>query len=403
MRTAGGRPSRRSPFTGSRHRRRPRLIPLPASSNTSRSPDPASRSIRILRQRRRASRSGRPWISRTAGDNWSAKNPICYQLEQRLVQEGQKSGQSHERSAATRKRNPALERLADQTARSSTAVATSISCSQRSLKNTPQCKDLARQSDATKRRLADLDARRQDILGSAGAPIRTTSSASLRATTAAPTMSTWPAATAAIAACGKTRNRAAATCGTPSCERGADVPDALRSPLRRLLFPGELLDAAEPFRAGCRCVHLEMRGADGVVLLSKPWRHGRAIRGAQIARALHPAQVRLPVPQGIRERLLVQGRRIRAAAGGWCAGQEGRRDDARLEIAWAPCRWRGDDCDHHRLDGCAVTGCLACSSGTCCSAGRCRRMADRGPTAVTLRLPLSSTNVAPTEVAFRQA
>ena len=100
--------------------------------------------------------------------NWSAKNPICYQLEQRLVQEGQKNGQSQNDLPRLENEIRQLERVVDQNDSQLNRGCYEYFLFTKSLKNTPQCKDLARQLDGSKRRLADLDARRQDILGSAG-------------------------------------------------------------------------------------------------------------------------------------------------------------------------------------------------------------------------------------------
>lgn len=111
---------------------------------------------------------GAPGAPAQPATNWSAKNPICYQLEQRLVQEGQKSGQSQNDLPRLENEIRQLERVADQTGSQLDRGCYEYFLFTKSLKNTPQCKDLARQSDATKRRLADLDARRRDILGSAG-------------------------------------------------------------------------------------------------------------------------------------------------------------------------------------------------------------------------------------------
>ena len=114
------------------------------------------------------------------------------------------------------------------------------------------------------------------------APIRTTSSESSRATTAAPIIPTWRGAAAAARRHVGRRGIERRSIMEPHRRRTARrLPDALRTPLRRLLFSGELLDAAEPLLAGCRRLHLEMRGADRVVLLSKPWWCGRTVRRAQ--------------------------------------------------------------------------------------------------------------------------
>lgn len=102
------------------------------------------------------------------GGAWATKNPICLQLEQRLVQEGQ-------RGTASRSVLPQLEndiRQLDQTVRQS-GDQLERRCYEyflfsKSLRNTPQCRDLARQNDADKRRLHDLETQRQDIVGSGG-------------------------------------------------------------------------------------------------------------------------------------------------------------------------------------------------------------------------------------------
>ncbi len=102
------------------------------------------------------------------GGAWATKNPICLQLEQRLVQEGQ-------RGNASRSVLPQLEtdiRALDQTVRQS-GDQLERRCYEyflfsKSLRNTSQCRDLARQNDADKRRLHDLETQRQDIIGSGG-------------------------------------------------------------------------------------------------------------------------------------------------------------------------------------------------------------------------------------------
>jgi hypothetical protein len=100
--------------------------------------------------------------------NYSTKNPICYQLEQRLVQEGKKGNQSRDE----------LPRIEDEIAVVDRAFNAGQSQLDRgcyeyflftkTFRNSSQCKDLARQVDVSKRRLADLEARRQDILSSSG-------------------------------------------------------------------------------------------------------------------------------------------------------------------------------------------------------------------------------------------
>jgi hypothetical protein len=90
---------------------------------------------------------------------------ICLQLEQRLVAEGQ-------RGNASRDQLPKLEQEIRQLDRAYAAMAQRLdnNCYDtflfaKSLRQTPQCRDLSGQVEATKRRIADLDAQRQQILG----------------------------------------------------------------------------------------------------------------------------------------------------------------------------------------------------------------------------------------------
>lgn len=100
--------------------------------------------------------------------NWATKNPICLQLEQRLVQEGQKGNQSRDQL-------PRIEAEIRNVDRTYNVGATQLdkSCYEyflftKSFRATPQCKELARQVDDAKRRLAELEAQRQDVNSSAG-------------------------------------------------------------------------------------------------------------------------------------------------------------------------------------------------------------------------------------------
>lgn len=102
------------------------------------------------------------------GGGWGTKNPICLQLEQRLVQEGQRGNTS--RSVLPQLENDI--RQLDQAVRQS-GDQLERRCYEyflfsKSLRNTPQCRDLARQNDADRRRLAELSAQRQDIVGTGG-------------------------------------------------------------------------------------------------------------------------------------------------------------------------------------------------------------------------------------------
>lgn len=103
-----------------------------------------------------------------SSSNWATRNPICFQLEQRLVQENQKNGQSQTDLPRIENEIRQLEQVVSQTESRLDHGCYEYFLFTKSLKNTPQCKDLARQADASKRRLSDLDAQRQDIVGSSG-------------------------------------------------------------------------------------------------------------------------------------------------------------------------------------------------------------------------------------------
>ena len=99
--------------------------------------------------------------------NWSTKNPICLQLEQRLVQDSLHANQSRDAL-------PNLEaqmRQADQTYQQSDNDLERGNCYEyflfsKTLRRTRGCIDLARQKEQAQRRLADLEAQRQQIIGS---------------------------------------------------------------------------------------------------------------------------------------------------------------------------------------------------------------------------------------------
>ncbi|MGQ0456200.1 MAG: DUF2865 domain-containing protein [Hyphomicrobium sp.] len=100
--------------------------------------------------------------------NWATKNPICLQLEQRLVLESQKGNQ-------WRDQLPRIEAEMRQHDRTYNVGATKLdrSCYEyflftKTLRSTPQCKDLMREVEGAKRRLAELEAQRQDLINSGG-------------------------------------------------------------------------------------------------------------------------------------------------------------------------------------------------------------------------------------------
>jgi hypothetical protein len=108
------------------------------------------------------SQQGRP-----PSADWSTKNPICLQLEQRLVQDSQRSGQ-------TQNELPRLESQIRQIQRTMQATDQELErrrCYEyflfsKSLRRTRACIDLARQKEEAKAQVSDLESRRQQIMGS---------------------------------------------------------------------------------------------------------------------------------------------------------------------------------------------------------------------------------------------
>jgi Protein of unknown function (DUF2865) len=99
--------------------------------------------------------------------NWSTKNPICLQLEQRLVQEGQRSDQS-------RNVLPQLEdeiRQNEQSRQSAKYELDRRHCYDyflfaKTLRRTRACVDLSQRAEQAERRISELETRRQQIMGS---------------------------------------------------------------------------------------------------------------------------------------------------------------------------------------------------------------------------------------------
>ena len=97
------------------------------------------------------------------------KPPICLQLEQRLVQEGQKGDQSAQLIPgieAEIRRTEAGLRQAQNTLDRSNCYEYFLFT--KTLRGTPQCRDLVRQVEGNKRRLSELDTQRNQIQSSSG-------------------------------------------------------------------------------------------------------------------------------------------------------------------------------------------------------------------------------------------
>ena len=121
----------------------------------------------------RAPGAQEPPLQSAPAVNWSPKNPICLQLEQRLVQESS-------RSSETRDRLPAIEselRQVEGAYERSKSDLERYDCYEyflfsKSLRRTRRCVDLAQQREQTKRRMSELEVQRQQIASSGGQSYR---------------------------------------------------------------------------------------------------------------------------------------------------------------------------------------------------------------------------------------
>lgn len=100
--------------------------------------------------------------------NWATKNPICLQLEQRLVQEGQKGNQSRDSLPRIESEIRTVDRTYNTGANQLDKSCYEYFLFAKTFRSTPQCNELVRQVEGAKRRLAELEAQRQDVMGSAG-------------------------------------------------------------------------------------------------------------------------------------------------------------------------------------------------------------------------------------------
>ena len=100
--------------------------------------------------------------------NWTTKNPICLQLEQRLVQEGQKGNQSRDQLPRIETEIRAIDRAYNVDADKLDKSCYEYFLFSKTFRSTAQCKDLLRQVDGSKRRLGELEAQRQDLIATGG-------------------------------------------------------------------------------------------------------------------------------------------------------------------------------------------------------------------------------------------
>jgi hypothetical protein len=97
----------------------------------------------------------------------SANSNICLQLEQRLVAEVQRSGSPQDALPKIETEYRQTERqLGQERIRLERGECYEYFLFTKTLRNTPQCRNAAAQVDGLKRRLSELDAQRQQIVGS---------------------------------------------------------------------------------------------------------------------------------------------------------------------------------------------------------------------------------------------
>lgn len=102
----------------------------------------------------------------SAAQNWSTKNPICLQLEKRLVQENLKGSQQRSQLPQIEAEIREVDRTFNRNAQRLDSRCYEYFLFTKSFRSTRACRDLSRQVETDKRRLAELESRRQAILGS---------------------------------------------------------------------------------------------------------------------------------------------------------------------------------------------------------------------------------------------
>jgi hypothetical protein len=96
------------------------------------------------------------------------KNPICLQLEQRLVQEGQRGSQSRDLIPMVESELRQVDQGYRRTQSELDRGCYEYFLFSKTLRSTRHCHDLARQAEDLRRRLADLENQRQELSASAG-------------------------------------------------------------------------------------------------------------------------------------------------------------------------------------------------------------------------------------------
>ena len=114
-----------------------------------------------------------PPVAQPPSSNWSTKNPICLKLEQRLVQEGQRSGLSRQElpriQSEIRQINREVRVGENELERKKCYEYFLFS---KTLRRTPRCIRLSRQVEDANRRLSELESQRQQLVGTSNRSFR---------------------------------------------------------------------------------------------------------------------------------------------------------------------------------------------------------------------------------------
>jgi hypothetical protein len=109
-----------------------------------------------------------PPVAQPGPGAWGTKNPICLQLEQRLVSEGNRGNQSRDLIPMVENELRSVEQSYRRTQADLDRGCYEYFLFSKSLRKTRQCHDLARQSEDLRRRMDDLETQRHELNSSAG-------------------------------------------------------------------------------------------------------------------------------------------------------------------------------------------------------------------------------------------
>ncbi len=250
-----------------------------------------------------------------SGQGWSGgggtRSPICLELEQRLVQEGQRGNESrsmlpmveNEIRRVEQENRPAQQQL-------------DRDCYEyflfsKTLRRTRKCVDLSTQVEEGRRRIADLEAQQRQLSSGPLLPGRHRPRAGaqqLRPCLSAAGPPPRRQRYLNLERRGKQRRRHGRFVRLAALRH---LSHRLCPPVRRLLFPHQLLDAAEPLPARRRGLPVEVRRARRALsIIRTPAAASSRCRPRAPTSPIPSLKTRLPLPQGVCAGLLVQDHRV---------------------------------------------------------------------------------------------